>query len=268
MAACQAGDALPGEYTMMRFSRFCRIVLAACCCLAFLPLTARAQDNGSGKAYTRVYIENRCYHTVDLAIEREKEDVSLPPVSPRDTEIVLFAWTKNIVPEEVIRLSRRDAGEKRVTVEELLAGAQQEQWVMGCHVVTSWFVTLCKKERELDDPAGVTIRAAQDGEKVAEYEMLFTRVPGSSDPMHIFSDYPVRISLNGTPLQILTTGRDGVLRFLLPKEASGTVMLEAAPDIARTMALGSDWKPVRARSAKAGEKLLVEPKQAGAPEDW
>ncbi|NLC22917.1 MAG: hypothetical protein GX776_00345 [Oxalobacter sp.] len=268
MAAGKAGDALPGEYTMMRFSCFCRSVLAVCCCMVFLLPIARAQDNASGKAYTRIYIENRCYHTVDLAIEREKEDVSLPPVSPRDTEIVLFTWTKNIVPEEVIRFSRKDAGEKRVTAEELLAGARQEQWVMGRHVVTSWFVTLCKKERKLDDPAGVTIRPAQAGEKVAEYEMLFTRVPGSGDSMHIFSDYPVRISLNGTPLQILATGKDGVLRFLLLKEASGTITLEAAPDITRTMALGSDWRPVRVRSAKVGEKLLVEPKQVGSPEDW
>lgn len=253
---------------MMRFSCFYRPLLAACCCLLFSLPMAQAQGNGAGKAYTRVYIENRCYHTVDLAIEREKEDVSLPPVSPRDTEIVLFTWTRNIVPDEVIRLSRSDAGEKRFTAGELLADARQEQWTMGRHVVTSWFVTLCKKERELDDPAGVSIRPAKDGETVAEYEMLFTRVPGSSDPMHIFSDYPVRISLNGTPLQILATGKDGVLRFLLLAEASGTITLEAAPDINRTMALGSDWKPVRVRAAKAGEKLLVEPKPVSGPEDW
>lgn len=266
MAATQTGAALPGEYTMMRFCRLLPYTTLVFFCAALSP--ALAQNGAAGKAYTRVYIENRCYHTVDLAIEREKEDMSLPPVSPRDTEIVLFTWTKNIVPEEIVRLSRKDAGEKRVTVEELLSGARQEQWMMGPHVVNSWFVTVCGKERALDDLAGVTIRAAQEGEPVAEYEMLFTRVPGSSDPMHIFSNYPVRISVNGTPLQILTTGKDGVLRFLLQEDAAGTITLEAAPDITRILELSRDWKPAKTRPAKVGEKLLVEPKPVSGPKDW
>jgi len=251
---------------MMRVFRFFSCLAAALSCAVLSP--AVAQTTASSREYARVYVENRCYHTVDLAIEREKENLVMPPVSPRDTEIVLFTWTKNILPEEIVRLSRRNAADLRVSVGELLEGARQEEWTMGRHVVRSWFVTVCKKERALDDPVGASTRRAKEGEIVAEYEMLFTRVAGSSDPMHIFSSYPVRLSLNGTPLKILTTSKDGVLRFLLPKEAVGTMTLEAAPDITHSLELGKDWLPVRNRRAKAGEMLLMEPELLGGLEDW
>jgi len=192
----------------------------------------------------------------------------LPPVSPRETEIVLFNWTKQITPDRMIRLSRQGAPEKHVSMEAFLEDARHEQWMMGRHVVDSWFVTVCQQEAALDDPAGKTVRPAGKGETVAEYEMLFSRRPGSHDPMHVYAGYPVRVSLNGIPLRILTTGRDGVLRFLLPADATGTVTLETAPEGSRTLVLGWDLQPVRMRHALDGEQVLVEPKLASGPEDW
>lgn len=219
-------------------------------------------------AYVRLYVINRCYHTVDMTVEQEKEPLRLPSVSPRATEMVWFSFADRMAWDERIVLSRELAPSRQVSLGEFISGAQHEYWTAGGQTVDSWFVTLCRKERDLADPAGLTMRPAHAGEQVAEYEMRFTRAPGSHDPVHFLADYPVRVLLDGVPLHLLATGADGVLRFLMPADVSGTVTLESPPDVRRTLLLGKDWMPARVRAASAGEAVLVRPVLLLEPDAW
>lgn len=253
---------------MRRVRVWARCGAVALCCGVFgaLPVWGEVTPAGA-KAFSRIFVENRCFHRVDLALERGRGEVALAPVAPRKTEMVLFAWTRPVAPDERVRLSRKGAVERWVPVQAWLNEGRHERWVMGRQVVDSWFVTVCARERPLDDPAGATVRPVKPGETVAEYEMLFSRVPGSVDPMYVFAGLPVEVWLNGVPLRVLKTGRDGMLRFLLPVDAAGTVVLESRQG-SKTLELGRDWQPVRMRRAFDGEKVLVEPVQVGGPQDW
>lgn len=219
-------------------------------------------------AYTRFYVINRCYHTVDITVEQEKEPLRLPSVPPRAAEMVWFSFADRMAWDEKITLSRGPAAARQVSLGEFVSGARHERWKAGGQAVDSWFVTLCGKERDLADPDGLTMRSAHAGEQVAEYEMRFTRAPGSHDPVHFLADYPVRVLLDGVPLHLLATGPDGVLRFLMPAGVSGTVTLESPPDVRRTLLLGRDWMPARVRAASAGEAVLVRPVLLSGPEEW
>lgn len=220
------------------------------------------------EAYTRFYVINRCYHTVDMTVEQEKALLHLPSVPPRAAEMVWFSFADRMAWEERITLSREPAAAKQVSLGEFISGARHERWKSGGQLVDSWFVTLCGKERDLADPDGLTMRPAHAGEQVAEYEMRFTRSPGSHDPVHFLVDYPVRVLLDGVPLHLLATGSDGVLRFLMPAGVSGTVTLESPPDVRRTLLLGRDWMPARVRAADAGEVVLVRPVLLSGPDAW
>lgn len=243
-------------------SRLWRAVclLALCCWLAASAV--------AGEAYARLYVINRCYHTVDMHVEREKEPLSLPSVPPRATEMVWFSSAARMDRDEMVVLSRETAQARQVSLGELIDGARHERWKAGGQTVDSWFVTLCRDERDLADPAGLTMRPADEGEQVAEYEMRFTREPGSRDPVHFFADYPVRVLLDGMPLHLLATGPDGVLRFLMPAGVSGAVTLESPPEVRRTLVLGKDWMPARIRAAKSGEPVLVRPALLSVPDAW
>lgn len=220
------------------------------------------------EAYTRLYVINRCYHTVDMTVEHEREALRLPSAPPRATEMVWFSFADRMAWDERITLSREQAPVQQVSLGEFISGARHERWKTGNQAVDSWFVTLCGKERDLADPDGLTMRPAQANEQVAEYEMRFTRVPGSHDPVHFLADYPVRVLLDGVPLHLLATGADGVLRFLMPADVSGTVTLESPPDVRRALLLGRDWMPTRVRAASAGEAVLVRPALLSGPDAW
>ena len=219
-------------------------------------------------AYTRFYVINRCYHTVDMTVEQEKDLVHLPSVPPRAAEMVWFSFSDKMAWEEKITLSRESAAVKQILLSEFISGARHERWEAGGQLVDSWFVTLCGKERDLADPEGLTMRLAHAGEQIAEYEMRFTRVSGSHDPAHFLANYLVRVLLDGVPLHLLATGSDGVLRFLMPADVSGTVTLESPPDVRRTLQLGRDWMPTRVRASSADEAVLVRPTLLSGREEW
>lgn len=249
------------------FSRYGVWVAFGWSMLFLQPLMAQTATTAP-KAYARIYIENRCYHTVELVFEQEKKEVALPSVSPRETEIVYFNWAKSLSRDELLRFNRKDAPPLHLSMQTLLDNARHEQWTVGSHVLDSWIYTTCPKELPLNDVRGSTVRPADAGERVAEYELFFSRVLDSTDPMHIYGNYPVRVSLNGIPLHVLNTGNDGVLRLLLPADMTGTMTLEALPDETRTRELGLDWQPVKVRKAKKGEKLLVLPNLRSSGGDW
>jgi hypothetical protein len=269
MVAPSAGIAIPGANAMRNsgIKVLCAVVAALCGIAFWWPSALSRTSDAPAVAYTRIYVENRCYHTVDTVLERTKKSVALPQLAPRETEIILFAWTKDIHPEETIRFSRKSASEKRLAMQELLDNARREQWIIGRHVVDSWFVTLCRKEVALDDPAGVTFRSALPGETLAEYEMHFSGAPDLPAQMFLYEEYPVQIWLDDIPLRILMTDKEGILRFFLPAGTTGRITLETASG-SRSMELGHDWMPVRMRRAMGGEKVLVAPKPLSGPEDW
>ncbi|MCM1129955.1 MAG: hypothetical protein NC211_08505 [Alistipes senegalensis] len=244
-----------------------RQLLQAVCIAAFCCGLSGFAVAGEGE-YARLYVINRCYHTVDITVGQEKEPLRLPSVPPRAREMVWFAGAGRMDMADTVVLSRESAPKRQVSLGEFVEGAQHERWKAGKQTVDSWFVTLCPKERNLADPAGMTMRPAYAEEQVAEYEMRFTRVPGSHDPVHFLADYPVRVLLDGVPLHLLATGPDGVLRFLMPAGVSGEVTLESPPEVRRTLWLGKDWAPVRVRAAKAGEAVLVRPVLLSMPQEW
>ena len=272
MAPSQAGHAfaLKGSYTMHFF--FIRpgrltFIFFICTALGLVPAFAE-RSTSPARAFARIYVENRCYQAVNIVVGQDKNEITLPTVSPRNTELVFFTQTRQITPDRPVLLARRGAAERRVNMESFLEGARSEKWTLGKHTVSSWFVTLCQKNLAVDDPQGQTSRPAVKGEKIAEYAIVFFRQPDSNRPANVFAEHPVLVSLNGNPLRVLQTDSAGKVRFYLPASATGEVRLETAQGDHLSQVAGRDLRPVRIKQALGNELVLVQPKQVIGSEDW
>lgn len=243
-------------FVMMR--RFLLIVFCVC------PLFVKAQS----LSYTRVFIENRCYYTVESHVMKAHETINLPSVAPRDQQLVIFTTNHQITPNESIYFSRQYAQSTSMLLVDLLNQSRHETWSLGAASIDSFFITLCGKEKPLEDQNAKTVMKATGGETVTEYELLFTKVAGSRHPEDVLSHYPVRLLLNGVPASVLKTDGDGILRFLLQPNTGGTITMQALPSITRELVIGENLNPVRNRAAQKGEQILVQQVPVSQAQDW
>lgn len=232
--------------------------------VCFFPLMVAAQVT----SFKRIFLENRCYFTVDSHVIRPHETINLASVPPRDQQLILFTTSQHPNAEETIYFSREHAQSTSFSLLDLLNQAPHETWTMGAYTIESYFVRVCGNEKPLTDLTGKTVKKAVAGETVAEYELLFTKVSGSHHPEDLLSDYPVRILFNGVPTAVLTTDSRGILRFLLPPNTVGTMTMQALPSITREMILGKEIQPVRHRVAVQGEKILIPQQPVSGSSDW
>ena len=251
------------------FTRSYRFILLFSLCSVLGALPAFAEPGTSpARAFARIYVENRCYQAVNMVVGQDKNEITVPTLSPRNTELVFFTQTRQITPERPVLLSRRGAAEKRTTMEAFLDGAQFEKWTLGKHTVSSWLVTLCEKNLAVDDPQGQTARQTVKGEKIAEHAIVFFRQSEADQSAAVYAEHPVLVSLNGNPLRVLQTDRTGTVRFYLAADATGEVRLETAQGESLTRTLGRDQRPVRVIQASGNELVLVQPKRTIGAEDW